>query len=239
VVKFTTPLTAVYQNAKELYVTDGTNYMLIYGDLAGKTYKNGDKVPAGFIGSMTNYAGQIEFKVVDAASFGDAITGGAEIAPVVTTVSNIDESIITSYVKVNEATITSTVSGTKTNYRIADATASDFVTYPHFKDVTFPTDLTKKYDIVGFVGIYKSTTSTTVELYPILFTESSGVANVDAAAARVIAGAGQISVVGATRSIAVYSAAGALISTGAAQVSVAPGFYIVKVDGKVTKVIVK
>ena len=57
--QFTIPVTALAQNASNLYVTDGTDYALIYGS-TGKTYKNGQSIPAGFIGKKTTYNGMPE-----------------------------------------------------------------------------------------------------------------------------------------------------------------------------------
>ena len=68
---------------------------------------------------------------------------------------------------------------------------------------------------------------------------TTGVAGVNTTSAMVIAGAGEINVIGSARAIEVYTAAGALVSRGNASVSCAPGLYIVRVDGNVFKVLVK
>jgi hypothetical protein len=68
---------------------------------------------------------------------------------------------------------------------------------------------------------------------------TTGVAGVGAASVKVIAGVGQISIVGSAKSIEVYTAGGALISKNQVRVNCAPGFYVVRVDGVATKVLVK
>jgi hypothetical protein len=67
----------------------------------------------------------------------------------------------------------------------------------------------------------------------------TGVAAVNAASARVIAGNGVINVIGSYNTINVYNAAGMLISRNQANVNCAPGMYLVQVNNKVSKVIVK
>lgn len=72
----------------------------------------------------------------------------------------------------------------------------------------------------------------------LVITKLSGVDAVEAAV-KVIAGAGVINVVGEAKTIEVYSASGALVSAGAATVECAPGIYLVRVDGNITKVVVR
>lgn len=71
-------------------------------------------------------------------------------------------------------------------------------------------------------------------------TNNSGVEGIENdAKAKVIAGNGVINIEGEAAQIAVYTAAGALVSEGKTTVECAAGLYIVTVDGKATKVIVK
>ena len=57
--------------------------------------------------------------------------------------------------------------------------------------------------------------------------------------AKVIAGIGEINVIGAYKSIEVYTIGGALISNNKANIACEAGIYLVRVDGKVTKVVVR
>lgn len=69
---------------------------------------------------------------------------------------------------------------------------------------------------------------------------AAGVEGVDAApAAKVYGGDGKIIVSGDAESIEVYNVGGVLVSENDANVECAPGMYLVKVDGNVTKVVVK
>lgn len=71
------------------------------------------------------------------------------------------------------------------------------------------------------------------------FSANVGAEEIAANAAKVVAANGEITVVGDAAEIAVYSASGALISKGETNVKVAAGIYVVVVDGKATKVVVK
>lgn len=87
-----------------------------------------------------------------------------------------------------------------------------------------------QYFPAGYIAKYKFDTTGLTGI------ESVGA---DEAKAKVLAGAGEINVEGEASAIEVYNAGGALISNGSANVKCAPGLYIVRVDGKATKVIVK
>ena len=71
--------------------------------------------------------------------------------------------------------------------------------------------------------------------------ESSGVEQVGAEAAGVIAADGQIRIVGDAATVSVYNAAGQAVAINSAErtFAVARGMYVVVVDGKATKVIVR
>ncbi|MEG2598284.1 MAG: hypothetical protein RSA66_02325 [Muribaculaceae bacterium] len=73
----------------------------------------------------------------------------------------------------------------------------------------------------------------------ILASKTSGVDGVDAAAVKVIGGVGEINVIGEANSIEVFNAGGALVSKNETSVLCASGIYFVRVDGKITKVVVR
>ncbi|MEG0011899.1 MAG: hypothetical protein RR706_07030 [Muribaculaceae bacterium] len=73
----------------------------------------------------------------------------------------------------------------------------------------------------------------------ILASKTSGVDGVDAAAVKVIGGVGEINVIGEANSIEVFTAGGALVSKNETSVLCASGIYFVRVDGKITKVVVR
>jgi hypothetical protein len=66
-----------------------------------------------------------------------------------------------------------------------------------------------------------------------------GEASLATPSVRVIGGIGKITVEGTARDIAVYTISGAMVSRDRATISCAPGIYIVKVDGKSYKTIVR
>lgn len=70
-------------------------------------------------------------------------------------------------------------------------------------------------------------------------TEKSGVAEIGADDVKVIAGVGEINIIGNATNVAVYSANGVLISANEATVNCAAGIYLVNVNGKVVKVAVR
>lgn len=67
----------------------------------------------------------------------------------------------------------------------------------------------------------------------------TGVEGVDGSIVKVIAGVGEIKVVGDVKSIEVYNAGGALISKDETTINCASGLYLVKVNGKSVKVVVR
>lgn len=236
------PLTVFHQYKNNLYVTDGTTPLFIYGSL-GKTYNNGDVIPAGVQGTKTPYYGNIEFVPV-ASTFQDA-TAGTAIEPTTINAKDIAVAHLNNYVKFIGVSVTSV---TVSNKAFTITQGSDtFAGYNTFGLDGANFNPEKKYDIIGIVGCHNSTktdnttTLDKLQLIPISMTENTtvGVAGVDADAAKVIAGVGEINVIGEAQNIAVYTMGGAKISANEAKVNCAAGLYIVVVDGKVSKVAVK
>lgn len=101
-VTFTCPFTAIYQDGKNLYVTDGTDQILVYGDV-NQTYVNGDIIPAGAQGSFLDFNGTYEIE--KPANFG-VPTSGTPVEPEVVTTADFTTAIGNHYVVVKEATLT-------------------------------------------------------------------------------------------------------------------------------------
>lgn len=139
VVTFTCPLTAVYQNGQNLFVTDGTDYILVYGNV-GQTYTNGDIIPAGAQGSFKDYLDTYEIEKV--ANFG-APTSGTPVAPQVITTSEITDALANRYVLIKDATLTTTA--------ITDA-AGSATAYDKFGLNLTGTEV----DVYGFVCKYSA-----------------------------------------------------------------------------------
>lgn len=56
---FRNPVTVLAQGGANLWVKDNTGYMLVYGSV-GKSYEQGDVIPAGFSGTKVTYNGEPE-----------------------------------------------------------------------------------------------------------------------------------------------------------------------------------
>lgn len=90
-------------------------------------------------------------------------------------------------------------------------------------------------------GAYKLTVDLNTKTVKAEYLTSSGVEQVGAEAAGVIAADGQIRIVGDAATVSVYNAAGQAVAINSAErtFAVARGMYVVVVDGKATKVIVR
>ncbi len=223
--KFTTSLTAIYQYGSNLYVTDGSDNMLIYGSL-GKTYVNGDIIPSGIEGTKALYGGYLIEFVADASSVLASTEKGTEVSPDDATIADITTDnqckyIVVKNVKYSSNTITSG--------------SSSSATYNRFS-VTLPTD-DKDYNVTGFIGV--NTNNGNAQLWPTSFDVVASVDNAFADSYSVSVSKGFIEITGSADTIEVYTIGGALISKDSAKIACSTGMYIVKVDGKATKVVVK
>lgn len=154
-VEFTCPLTVTYQNGNNLYVTDGTDGLLIYGKGAG-TYANGQVLAAGVKGKYTNYNGTIElvnFTLTDAAD-------GAAVEPTVITVADITADTQNRYVTIKNVAFDTEdgVTSILDDSGIVTAFNKGFCDFPENEDWT--------YDVVGVTAYFKNE----VQFYPISYT---------------------------------------------------------------------
>lgn len=110
-------------------------------------------------------------------------------------------------------------------------------------DNTDFTDFGKYYDGAFCIknGAYKLTVDLNTKTVKAVYLTSSGVEQVGAEAAGVIAADGQIRIVGDAATVSVYNAAGQAVAINSAErtFAVARGMYVVVVDGKATKVVVR
>ena len=148
VVKFTNPVTAVFQKASYLYVTDDTGVALIYGS-TGQTYENGDIVPAGFYGTKTTHKGLVELKTevgagYSTASFQAATDKTTAVTPIVATVPDVTVGNANKYFFIADITLDAT------NNKIVDASGKEVAIYSTLASI--PAD--GKYDVYGFVSVY-------------------------------------------------------------------------------------
>lgn len=110
-------------------------------------------------------------------------------------------------------------------------------------DNTDFTDFGKHYNGAFCIknGAYKLTVDLNTKTVKAVYLTSSGVEQVGAEAAGVIAADGQIRIVGDAATVSVYNAAGQAVAINSAErtFAVARGMYVVVVDGKATKVVVR
>ena len=107
--------------------------------------------------------------------------------------------------------------------------------FDRFTTVTVPDDTEKTYNVTGFIGPNNSV----VQVWPTSFDVVASVDNAFADSYSVSVSKGFIEITGSADTIEVYTIGGALISKDSAKIACSTGMYIVKVDGKATKVVVK
>lgn len=146
-VSFSSPIYAVAQHNRYLYVKDGCGgYGLIYGDV-GQTYNTGDVIPAGFIVTKSFYSGEME--LTRPVNFKPA-TGSVVIEPEKITPSQAGHSMFGHYVMVENVTIIEENGA----YYAVDSSGNRLPVYFNSLGVSPPIDLSKHYDIFGVIGSY-------------------------------------------------------------------------------------
>lgn len=100
VLVFNNPVTVLAQSGLRMFVQDNTGRALFYGD-CGQTYKNGDVIPAGFVGSKTTWDGEPELQ--NLSSF-KAATSNSPVDPATITTAQVEASRFAQYVYLEEVT---------------------------------------------------------------------------------------------------------------------------------------
>ena len=166
---FRNPVTVLAQGGANLWVKDNTGYMLVYGSV-GKSYEQGDVIPAGFSGTKVTYNGEPELK--NPKGF-KAPSGKETVTPeeLALTADNISHANFGHYVLVKGATI---------NTSALTITYASGNTVPYFNNMTaqLPKDLTKKYNVYAIVGSHYNGTTKKVDyqLLPVNVTFEDGTA---------------------------------------------------------------
>ena len=220
-----------------LFIQDATGASLIYGTV-GQKYENGNTIPAGFMGTVAEYNDLAQLLPM-AETFEPAVPGTV-IEPIMIKVQDITEELMNKLVKISDVAIVR--DGTTRNYTITDVSGS-VNAYSRFTDVSIPED-DKKYDITAIVNKYGGKP----QLFPIEVVESEGgvgFADVESASSIVAAGDKAINIDAAENAqVLVVNAVGQVvvnkaITAGANTIDVPAGFYVVRVNNAVTKVIIK
>ncbi|MDE5941842.1 MAG: chitobiase/beta-hexosaminidase C-terminal domain-containing protein [Muribaculaceae bacterium] len=162
-VRFTSPVTAVYQYTTNLYVQDATGGMFIFGT-TNQTYKPGDIIPAGFEGKYTDYNGCIEFEIPKntdakfAAATGTGSVEAAEWALEDLSVENQNQYVVVKNVS---------ISATDDKNFVVTQDGTELSAYNKFGVSVATGD---NLNIYGVMNVYSSK----LQIYPIEITDASG-----------------------------------------------------------------
>lgn len=171
---FVKPLTAVYQNKekKDLYVLDACGeFGLVYGEVEG-TFDNGDIINDA-VASWTTYNDNKQL-TPNASTF---VSGGkgTPVDPEYLPIEEISQDLIHNYLAFEDITIVKRVETVndkeQTNYYLKDETG-EMMLYDRYSIGVADNDLTKTYDVEGFLTIFSS--NRIMEIYPIKIKEHSG-----------------------------------------------------------------
>lgn len=156
------PVTVIYSNGVNNYVTDGKNNLLIYTDLKKEGLENGSVLPAGIKGKYQNYNTVPELKNVDLATVGEP-TAGKAVDPISVSLEDATAEGVSAYVKIEGVSV-SAISGK--NFTITDANDNTVAGYN-----TFSIGLAEAQNvtIIGFVNYYKD-----YQISPVSITAADG-----------------------------------------------------------------
>ena len=156
---FITPLTTIYQNGVNLYVKDveGT-YSLAYGQVAGE-FVNGDYIDDA-IATWSEYQGFKQLVPVR-DTFVKAGHGPA-VEPEMIPIEEISQDMVHTFFGFEDAEIVARDG----NYYLVDETG-ELMLFDKFSVGLADLDLSKRYDVKGFLTVYKGT----MELYPSMINE--------------------------------------------------------------------
>jgi hypothetical protein len=174
------PNTVVYANGKYIYLTDGTNNLLFYGDNT-KNLKQGDVISGdlgnGQLGAIWgklyryNKLPEFSFTEMDVKVESE----GAAVAPKTIAADQLGENV-NAYVKIEDAEFVS-ASNKNLTFKVGE---TELAVYNQFSIDTEALEAGAKYTIIGMGSVYKEN----YQLYPISFTSgSSNITTVKADAA--------------------------------------------------------
>ena len=169
---FTTPVTAVYHNGKQLYIKDvNDDFMLVYGSLSN-TYNNGD-VLNDIAGNWTVHNGLTEIIPV-VATFGEA-TPGTPVQPVLIPIEEIDQSLIHHYLRIENCTLDSIAGSNGRNFTLTDETGN-MIMRTNFSGISVGEDFDfdATYNVEGFLAYYESGETQQLQFYPNLIDKVGG-----------------------------------------------------------------
>lgn len=155
------PITAIYQNGRNMYVKDGAdNYMLLFGNVDAKAV-NGDEF-ATVSGKYSPYKGLPE--IADPITLGEK-TQGTAVEPTEVAIEELSLDMLNHYVKLTGVSIAAAEK--KNNYTITDETGSAVLYNTFYSTMEIPEG--EGMTIIGFVACYDQT----VQVTPIEITEAA------------------------------------------------------------------
>ena len=146
--KFGNAVNVLAQNKGYLYVQDNSGAALFYGD-CGQTYVNGDKIPAGFYGTKTTYAGEPELQWLDGFK---ATAGNSPIAATAISADQVAHPMFARYVSMDGVTIAKSEDGK--SYILTDKDGKTCAVYFGSMGVSAPASLDGHFNVKGVVGSY-------------------------------------------------------------------------------------
>ena len=176
--KINTPLTAIYQCGRNLYLTDGTDFILAYNnnnnaDVAALAAQNGDVIS--FItGTYKLQAGLPEL-IPSAVGTKSA---GTAVEPEEFTIEEIPSDQLSKYVKITGVNIVAAASAN--NYTATDETGSITIFNPFSNATFYPNAITlpdgstgntipegEGFTVYGFISVYTNNQGSTLQITPI------------------------------------------------------------------------
>lgn len=152
--KFTTTLTAVYQNNNYLYVKDVNNKVsLVYGSLSSQ-FVNGDLINDA-IASWAYYPKGTTFQQMIPVEETFVKAGhGATVKPTIKKIEDISQNDMHNYLRIENLTITPTDDTRK--YDMMDEDEEVILLYNQFRMELPQFDPNATYDVEGFLSIYNN-----------------------------------------------------------------------------------
>jgi hypothetical protein len=222
---FGIPLVAAFQSAAQdfTYVTDGSDFLRIDGAItAGLSINN--IVKKGVKGEKQTTGGEIVMVPVDTT----VKKGSLAVHAAALSIENITKFDVHDFIHMDDITVTQTAEGGT----ITDGTGT--IQLVNKLGATLVFGAAK---LQGFIGLDANGNKV---IYPSLMTGPTGTINNAAPTnANVRTFNGGIAVNGAWKTIDIFNTAGQVVSHNRATVNCQPGAYLIKVDNKVTKVIVR
>jgi hypothetical protein len=169
VVQFANPVNVLAFYNKTMFVKDNSGYMIVYGT-PGVTYKNGDVIPAGFVGKKVTYNGEPELSIEAGSGNFAAASSNTAIAPETVQANDVAADMFGHYVYITGAKL-SKISGSSFTLTDNSGSAAGYANM----GASVP-DSTKTYNITGIVSSYCATTATTTtyRISPTKFVDVNG-----------------------------------------------------------------